>query len=243
MNLKEVVKELNSQEDSNAWRTGHVWERCCWRWCRNAGNRKVPCNYNHHDLSRFGQARRKQCPEGNLSLDVETSHIWVGQNEKIGEIFACLWQISLEAHQWRGTFEIPRVSLVRTFSNAWLGPSAENVGKSQKKRKTMRWAKMTVRTTSFCHYCHLSCLLWETVLASFHATSMDLGSAFLFLLVWLKPTSKCALVWFHSCALWRTRIHWVYLSNHHLADLLSVALQKRKNQYSFCVLVTYGLHR
>ena len=29
------------------------------------------------------------CHEGNLPVNVETSHVWVGQNKKTGEMFAC----------------------------------------------------------------------------------------------------------------------------------------------------------
>ena len=53
------------------------------------------------------------------------------------------------------------------------------------------------------------------------------------------------------CVVTKKGVHLDYPRDHHLADLLSVSIQKRKNHYSFvgfmssvyCILVTYGPHR
>ena len=95
------------------------------------------------------------------------------------------------------------------------------------------------RSASFRHFCHLSCLLWETcetVIVPFLATSMTLlahSFAILSMSVCLKANKSVHTVISFMCFVTKKGVRWDYPCSHHLPDLLSVTIQEGKNHYSF----------
>ena len=85
--------------------------------------------------------------------------------------------------------------------------------------------------SAICLVCCERCV--KTVIVPFYATSMTLFAHFLlsfFMTVLLKPSSQSAhCVIPFMCVVTKKRFRWDCPCNHHLADLLSVSSQKRKN--------------
>ena len=102
------------------------------------------------------------------------------------------------------------------------------------------WGKCVWRSRSFRHFCLLSCLLWGTwnCHSTFSCNKHDpfLRTPFLSFL-WLfdsMPAGQFAHCVISSmCFVTKKGVRWDYPCCHHLLDLLSVSIQKRKNQYCF----------